>query len=82
MATENERPLLPAPVRQARADRPASVMKLADPDKDFETWRKSLKGRDALRANVWDTLERGACRTGREQADIIMQTLKQFRQEP
>lgn len=81
MATENERPLLPAPVRQARADRPASAMKLADADKDFETWRKSLKGRDALRANVWDTLERGACRTGREQSDIIMQTLRRFQQE-
>lgn len=78
MATDNERPLLPGPVKQVRADRPTSVMKLDGKDKEFEEWRQGLKGKDALRANVWDTLDRGACRTGREQADIIMQTLKQF----
>lgn len=83
MATENDRPLLPGPVKQARAERSTPVMKLADKDKDkdFEEWRQSLKGKDALRADVWDTLDRGACRTGRAQSDIIMQTLKQFRQE-
>ncbi len=83
MATDNERPLLPAPVKQARAERPASTRKAAEAgkDKDFDEWRQSLKGKDALRANVWDTLDRGACRTGREQSDIIMQTLKRFRQQ-
>lgn len=81
MAMDNERPLLPGPVKQARAERPTSVMKLADKEKEFEEWRQSLKGRDALRANVWDTLDRGACRTGREQSDIIMQTLRQFSQQ-
>ena len=70
MATDNDRPLLPGPVKQARADRPTSVMKFAEKDKEFEEWRQSLKGMDALRANVWDTLDRGACRTGREQSDM------------
>ena len=81
MATDNERPLLPGPVKEARTQRPTSAMKLDARDKEFEEWRQGFKGRDALRANVWDTLDRGACRTGREQSDIIMQTLKQFRQQ-
>ena len=79
MTSDTTRPLLPAlitsaPDAQARSRRTQKGMK----EPDFEAWRQSLKGRDVLRANVWEMLDSGARRSGREQAELLMQTLRRF----
>lgn len=80
-ADDGSRPLLPAPVRSASgAQAQGKTGKKGMSETDFEAWRQSLKGRDILRANVWETLDSGARRSGREQADLLMQTLKRFRE--
>lgn len=80
MAADTSRPLLPAPVKSASgAQAQGRAARKGMSETDFEAWRQSLKGRDILRANVWETLDSGARRSGREQADLLMQTLKRFR---
>lgn len=80
MAADSSRPLLPAPVRNASgAPAQGRGSKKGMSETDFDAWRQSLKGRDILRANVWETLDSGARRSGREQSDLLMQTLKRFR---
>lgn len=81
MTAETPRPLLPALVANEAGPRPqGKTGKKGMSETDFEAWRQSLKGRDILRANVWETLDSGARRSGREQADLLMQTLKRFRE--
>lgn len=82
MTTDSTRPLLPAPVKTAPGDpsRNRKSMK-GMKETDFAAWRQSLKGRDMLRANVWEMLDSGARRSGREQAELLMQTLKRFRKD-
>lgn len=82
MTADSTRPLLPAPVKSAPGDASRNTKgKKGMTETDFAAWRQSLKGRDMLRANVWETLDSGARRSGREQADLLMQTLKRFRKD-